>query len=653
MTPAGKPIPVYPFHPPPLQATGVVRQSEDDDGFYLPLALGLIVEAVRNDPDLAPRFDFSEPVLFSEEALLEAIRTRGPGVCLFSSYVWNSVANLAGSRAAKALDARCFTLHGGPSTPKHPEVVGRFLGEHPHVDAAVRGEGERTVRALFARLAEVFEHEAEARAGALAEVPGLTLRTPSGEVLRTPDAARIEELGEVVSPYLTGYFDRVLAARAKGGRGVQLVMATLETNRGCPYQCTFCDWGSLTLQKIRSFPIERVRAELEWIGRHGIHAIFMGDANFGMLARDLEIAEVIAEVRQRLGAPREVVANYAKNGSEQLAKIFACWQRSDVTFEPTISIQTQDAATLRTIRRSNIKQERYLELSDVYRSMGRRSRIHLMMGLPGQTLDSWKNDLQFVFQRQEEAQIFPTRMLPNSPMADPSYVAEHRLRIDDSDTVIESATFTEAEWREMGRLTCAYLIHQNWAILRYLLMHLQWEHGLRAADVIHAHTEAVTTRPDELPEAAALLGPLLAVPPAQLCGADVTPFARFHAGGWRPFLDEVARFVEARYGVARTPAFEAVLQAQEAVLPRAGAPVGRAIELAHDVVEYVREGCAAMLRGEAPTRRLADHGPGALRVADPHGRNRKFEPLRLRAVTGGDPGWELESALAAATGGAG
>ena len=30
--------------------------------------------------------------------------------------------------------------------------------------------------------------------------------------------------------------------------------ATLETNRGCPFACTFCDWGSLTYAKIRKFP---------------------------------------------------------------------------------------------------------------------------------------------------------------------------------------------------------------------------------------------------------------------------------------------------------------------------------------------------------------------------------------------------------------
>lgn len=45
------------------------------------------------------------------------------------------------------------------------------------------------------------------------------------------------------SPYLTGEFDEIDPARWRS--------ATIETNRGCPYGCTYCDWGSATLSRIR------------------------------------------------------------------------------------------------------------------------------------------------------------------------------------------------------------------------------------------------------------------------------------------------------------------------------------------------------------------------------------------------------------------
>ena len=37
---------------------------------------------------------------------------------------------------------------------------------------------------------------------------------------------------------------------------------TLETNRGCPFACTFCDWGGLTYSKLKKFPEEKVLQEL-------------------------------------------------------------------------------------------------------------------------------------------------------------------------------------------------------------------------------------------------------------------------------------------------------------------------------------------------------------------------------------------------------
>jgi hypothetical protein len=647
MTAPSARIPIYPYLPPPLRETGLARHSEDDDGFYLPLGLAMVVESARVDPEVGARFDFEAPLTCSIDELRCEIARRGPGVVLLSSYVWNVAANLEAAAAIKANEPRCVTVHGGPSTPKHELLGAEFLRANPQIDLAVRGEGERTIVALLARVSEHFHLPLDDRLASLARtrLAGVSLLGPAGEVVRGPDPARVTELDALPSPYLTGWFDRVIDARASRRPRAPLFMATVESNRGCPYQCTFCDWGSLTLQKLGAFDAARVAEELAWIGRRQIHAVFLADANFGILPRDLEIAERIAETRRAFGFPREVVASYAKNGSELLPRIFAAWQEADVAFEPTISLQSQDPATLRTIRRSNVKHEAYVRLGEIFRAMGLRSRVQLMMGLPGQTLASWKDDLQFAFARQESVQVFPTRLLPNAPMAEPTYVAEHHLRVDGAANVIESATFTEAEWHEMGRLTCAFLLAHNWSLFRYVLMFLQWDHGLRAIDVVHAHVEAVHARPDELPEAAALLGPLLAVPPAQLCAATVESFRGSYERGFGPLLDELARFVSRAFGVPRDAAFDAALAAQEAVLPRAGGASTRSIELGHDVRAFVREGCLAMRRGSPPSRRLAEHAKGALRVEDPRGRNVAFDPLRLRDVASGEPAWELASPL--------
>ena len=42
--------------------------------------------------------------------------------------------------------------------------------------------------------------------------------------------------------------------------------AIIETNRGCPYACTFCDsQEALYYNKIAKFDLERVYAELDWV----------------------------------------------------------------------------------------------------------------------------------------------------------------------------------------------------------------------------------------------------------------------------------------------------------------------------------------------------------------------------------------------------
>lgn len=646
---APRTIPLYVFHP-DLPGGAMGSGAPEGEEFYLPLALGLVVEAARaKSPLFAERYAQPDAAYFTKEQLLDAVSRHGPGVCLFSSYLWNAEPNLEASRAVKALEPRCVTVHGGPSTPKHPEATEAFLRGQQHVDLAVRGEGELCGTELLECLAGVFEAGAKERAAALSEVSALTFLGPDGTVVRTPDRPRIDDLAALPSPYTSGYFDRMLEERAASGRSTRLFMATLETNRGCPYRCVFCDWGSLTLQKVRTFPLERIRADLEWIGRHEVRSIFLGDSNFGILERDLEVAEVIADARRRYGFPRNAIANYAKNGSKWLEQAYDLWHEAGVGFEATLSLQTTDDETLSTIRRSNISTQKYVDLGNVYRRLGLDPGVQLMMGLPGSTVASWKNDLQFAFDRREHVQIFPTRMLPNSPMAEPEYVALHRLRTDEDDTLIESDTFTEDEWRVMGRIACGFLLYSNWGILRYFLMYLQWDHGVRALDFIERHVEAIFRAPEANPVAAELLKDLLETPPARLASTQPHTFARFYEEGWASLFEEIAGFAEREIGIARDEAFSVALEAQRAIMPKRGFKGPVTLELTHDFAAYVAAGRKAMLEGERPEAPLSSFGPGTLRILDAQGHNGAFDADDLVEVAGRSPAWELASSLSTPT----
>ena len=88
------------------------------------------------------------------------------------------------------------------------------------------------------------------------------------------------------SPYLNGMLDPFLEMGQ---------IPLFETNRGCPYECTFCTWGIAAFNKVRRYPIDRVFSELEYVAGNfpSLPAWIIADGNFGILKRDVEIAKNI------------------------------------------------------------------------------------------------------------------------------------------------------------------------------------------------------------------------------------------------------------------------------------------------------------------------------------------------------------------------
>jgi radical SAM superfamily enzyme YgiQ (UPF0313 family) len=61
---------------------------------------------------------------------------------------------------------------------------------------------------------------------------------------------------------------------------------TIETSRGCPYKCSFCDWGGGTFTKTVKKDFSTVLDEISWAGEHKFDAISFTDANFGIFSID-------------------------------------------------------------------------------------------------------------------------------------------------------------------------------------------------------------------------------------------------------------------------------------------------------------------------------------------------------------------------------
>ena len=312
----------------------------------LPLAAGLLVASARRDPLLDSAMIFHievrrQPV----ENVLEVYQD--PVVLAFSCYTWNLRYTLEVARRARTRFPDALIVMGGPSVPRSEEAVARFFEMHPCCDVLVLGEGEATFQAILRAVLEETPLE---------EVAGLALPKGQGTVVTTP-RPRMDDPGQTASPYLSGTFEMLARQECD-----TINAALVETNRGCPFSCTFCDWGQATQSHVYELPLKRVCEELDWIGTQEIPFLYIIDANFGIRPRDIRIIEHIARVKARTGYPEFCYFHLTKNAHARNLKTVETLQKAGIGCRMALSMQDFDPGVLRAIKRDNIKLSRSLHL---------------------------------------------------------------------------------------------------------------------------------------------------------------------------------------------------------------------------------------------------------------------------------------------------
>tara|TARA_A100001015_G_C14996758_1_gene716533 strand:- start:7 stop:1116 length:1110 start_codon:yes stop_codon:yes gene_type:complete len=267
----------------------------------------------------------------------------------FSTYVWNKNYNYTLAKKLKKVKPDVKIIFGGPEPPISRN---NFFQIFPFIDIMIKQEGEYTLRKVL----ECLDSEEK-----LLSIPGLLINK-SGTVFDTGSATRIKDLKLIPSPYLSGLFDEIMF----DNKDIEW-NATLETDRGCPYQCTFCDWGSLTYNKIKKFELDRVFDELEWIGKNKCGFLSITNANFGIFPeRDNLIADKIIEVQNKYGYPYTFSVAWAKNQKQEVVDIVKKLLNSPGFNQGlTVSVQSLDFNVLENIKRQNLESSKIEEIFDL------------------------------------------------------------------------------------------------------------------------------------------------------------------------------------------------------------------------------------------------------------------------------------------------
>ncbi|MFC5286512.1 KedN5 family methylcobalamin-dependent radical SAM C-methyltransferase [Actinokineospora guangxiensis] len=408
-----------------------------------------------------------------------------PDVLAFSVLGWNHREFAALTETFKQLNPTGWAVFGG----NHVSDQGtRVLAENAGVDIVVNGEGEFTFRDLLrARLAGADPRE-------LHGVDGITFRGAAGTAVSTPDRPRIDNLDEIPSPFLTG----VIPMAGPDGR-FPYDVALMETNRGCPYKCSFCYWGGAVGQKVRAFSRERLRAEVELFARHKVHTLVLCDANFGMLPQDRDFVADVVALREEHGYPRGIEASWAKNKSTVFYDIVRTMKDVGLHSSFTLALQTLDEDTLDLMNRRNMKVNDWEDLAAWLAFEGMDCYAELIWGAPGETVESFMKGYDRLAQHVSRVAVYPMLILPNTVYhrdKERFGLVTVRGNTDDFEYLISHDTMSASDNRYMHQfIFVSRLIAEN-PVFRYLWTPLRLLGGITQSEAIRSLMQWLTTDDD-------------------------------------------------------------------------------------------------------------------------------------------------------------
>jgi len=369
----------------------------------MPLAAGYLKAVIDADAELDGAVDVQICNFRGGASLYDMVRRLlagpVPDIIAFSVLGWNYRSFGCLAETYKHLNPAGIVVFGGVHVAYQAQRVFREL---PAVDVVVNGEGELTFRDLVVHVLA---------GGTLdpAGVPGLSYRRPDGSWITTPDRERIENLDVIPSPFLTGAIPMTDAAGA-----FRYDVALMETNRGCPYKCSFCYWGGAIGQRVRSFSRERLAAELDYFGFLQVPVVCLCDANFGLLESDEEFVEDIIRTRERYGFPRGLETSWAKNKSERFRRIVTAMKRHGFHSSFVLSLQTLSDEALTRMQRRNMKVNQWESLVSWLAEEGMPCVGELIWGAPGETPQSFLDGYDRLAEKVSRIAVYPLLLLPNT-----------------------------------------------------------------------------------------------------------------------------------------------------------------------------------------------------------------------------------------------
>lgn len=336
----------------------------------LPLAIGILWESANSNIDISSRWTLVKKVWSKENTNNDIEQLKDCDIVAFSNYEWNFDYHCSLAREIKKKNPNCFILFGGPYIT--PNFLDFYISLDGVVDLSIVGEGDISFTNLLKQWPNVE----------IEKIPGAWTKD-----YFNGNSARLSDLTMIASPYLCGFYDDIIDIETANGRKIQ---AVLQTNRGCPYHCTFCEQGDSYKNKMFFRDFDTICKEIDWIGQKNIEYLTISDDNWGIRQTDVDLTKVICETKLKYGFPKVMDLTFAKNSPDRILSIVKLDKEYNTKLirGVTISAQSNNAQTLSAIKRINLVPYKQKQFITELKKLQAPTYSELIWPLPYETYDT-------------------------------------------------------------------------------------------------------------------------------------------------------------------------------------------------------------------------------------------------------------------------